>query len=399
MNRNLIGIILASALLLPTVGSAQSGSIASLFKGAIPQVSSHVSKIAANGKGLAVKAVCLASACMLAFTVPDAGAVEPAPASVSEQATFLGEEIKTNWWIGTGMYMDNSGKLITTRVGTQLEVGDLKSYMTVAVRTHPDMIDGIDAIDSKTRLYAGFTNTVIAGETFSYLVSDNNLFVNGDRTIFHTARNYLLQHSFDGLGANVELALLGHEYTDPNAWQTLEDAQTMRINNASLFRTNITFANLIASDLIKVGAKFNASLGAGDIGIAKLGEVYQAELLDWAGGDDVELVHNLLTRGSADLSLRIGQHLTLGTGVDVTRTIGGAVENSRAVGGNFDITRRIIRASAEADILPQHGITFTYNGEWYKQTIDSSIWQVDGSEDFDLISRGIFGRATVNVKY
>ena len=402
-SHKLVGLLLALVVLLPVSGFTQGSSVASLLKNAIPQMGQHVSNIAANGKGVIVKAACLAmSACMLAFIAPDTNAAQIDMPEIEKQLSLLLPpsllEIKTDWWLGTGMYMDNNGKLIETRVGHKLEVGNLKAYLTTAFRTHPDMVDGIDAIGSKVRLYAGFSSLAIEGDSVSYLHSDNNIFVNGDRTIVHSARNYLIHHNnrWDEVGADFELALIGHEYTDPNAWQTLEDAETMRSNNMSFFRTGISFADLVTHDLINIGAKINASLGAGNVGIAKVGEVYQAELTDWAGGDDVELVHNLLARGNADLSMKIGQHLTLGAGVDITHTIGGEIQNSRAASGNFDITRRIINARIQADVIPQYGVSFNYLGEWYKQTVDGSIRFTDGADDYRRISRGLIARAALS---
>ncbi|MDE3268780.1 MAG: hypothetical protein OYH77_00675 [Pseudomonadota bacterium] len=414
------GLVLAAALaLVPSVGFAGKGSsIASLLKQASPQLSHHVSKIAAGG-GVVVKAACIAaSACLLAFTTPDASAVEglrfpTESAKISGQQDLFQStkedksktllpgllDIKTDWDVATGMYMDNGGKLITTRVATQMQAGSLKAYLTTAYRTHPDLIGkDINKIGSKVRLYTGFSNTWVKDDTFSYGVSDNNAFVSADRTTIYSARNYLLHHSnrWDDLGADVELALLGHEYTDPNALEELEDSYAMRTSGMSFFRTGISFGDLITHDLVHVAAKLNASLGAGDIGIAKLGEVYQTELTDWVGGES-ELVHTLLARGGANVSMKIGQHLTLGTGIDVTRTIGGNINDGHDGGhtdiGDFDVTRRIISTSVSADVMPMYNISFNYLGEWYNQKVDGSV---DGMGDYYDGSSGIWARVTLN---
>lgn len=413
-------LVLAAALVLvPSAGFAvKGGSIASLFKQASSQLGQHVSKIAAAGNGnVMVKVACVvATACLLAFTTPDASAVEGLRFA-SEEAKISGQhglfqsakedkskgvlpgllDIKTDWDLATGMYLDNGGKLFTTRVASSLEAGNLKAYLTTAWRSHPDMIGkDVDEIGSKVRLYAGFSNTMISGDTFSYGISDNNAFISADKTTLYSMRNYLLHHSnrWDDVGADIELALLGHEYTDPNALEELENSYGMRSSTMSLFRTGIRFTDLITHDLIHIGAKVNASLGAGNIGIAKLGEVYQRELTDWVGGD-AELQHALLARGGVNASMKIGEHLTLGTGVDFTRTIGGRIYDSGADGhiGDFDITRRIILTSVSTDVVSQFGISFKYVGEWYEQVTNGAL---DGGGNIRDIDRGIWARVVLD---
>lgn len=418
-------LILAAALMLvPSAGFAVNGgsSVASLFKQASSQLGQHVSRIANAGSGkVVVKAACIAaSACLLAFTTPDASAVEGLRFA-SEEAKISGQhqlfqsakedkskrervgvlpgllDIKTDWDLSAGMYLDNGGKLFTTRVASSLEAGNLKAYLTTAWRSHPDMIGkDINEIGSKVRLYAGFSNTMISGDTFSYGISDNNSFISAGKTTIYSMRNYLLSHSnrWDDVGADIELAMLGHEYTDPNALEELENSYGMRSSTMSLFRTGINFSDLVTHDLIHIGMKVNASLGAGNIGIAKLGEVYQTELTDWVGGDS-ELHHTLLARGGVNASMKIGQHLTLGTGVDYTRTIGGEIYEAGYDDsiGDFDITRRIILTSISADVIPQFGVSFKYVGEWYKQDVNGTLDVGDAFKDVDY---GIWARATLN---
>ena len=417
-------LVLAAALMLvPSAGFGKGSSVASLLKQAAPQLNHHVSKIADGTGNVVVRVACIAAtACLLALTTPDASAVEGLRFA-SEEAKISGQhqlfqsakeekskdmgtgilpmlDIKTDWWVGSGMYLDNGGKLITTRVGSSMEVGNLKAYLTTAWRTHPDMIGkDVNEIGSKVRLYAGFSNTMISGGTFDYGISDNNAFVSADKTTLYSMRNYLLHHSnrWDDVGADVELALLGHEYTDPNALEELENSYGMRSSTMSLFRTGISFADLITHDLIHFGMKMNASLGAGNIGIAKLGEVYQTELTDWVGGG-AELQHALLARGGVNASMKIGQHLTLGTGVDYTRTFGGNIyeDGYDESIGDFDITRRIILTSISADVIPHLGVSFNYLGEWYKQDVNGTL---NGGDIFKDVDNGIWARWTLGIDF
>ena len=412
----LFGFVWSILIAFSPTASAKSGGIAALVKNAVPQLNQQIAKIAENGR-VVVRAACVAAAaCIFAFTAPDVKAdldnldfssesfkTEGKSGVFSSSGIEKGEGVPyiSEWWFSQGMYLDNSGKLITSRLGFIGERGNLSGYITTAFRTHPDMLDGVNNLGSKVRLYAGFRNLAIGdSEGLGYIYMNNHAFVSGDRTILRSLQNFLLSYGTtvdvgvgDAKKLDINLALLGHEYNDPNALEELENDDGLRTQGMSLARAGFRLADVIDTDVIDVGVKLNASLGVGDLGFVKLGEVYQADLDNWAG-KGTNLNHRWLTRVGGSIGFAVGEHLELSGGLDFTNAIGGKIDGLE--GGEFDVSRRIVSVGVNADVIPAHNVTLELLTEWYKQNTNGSAPSLG---EYSSVDRGIWIRATGGIGF
>ena len=407
---------LAAAMLLVAAASADAGrwNVGEVVKRVIPKVSSQLSKVAVNGK-VAITAACIGAACVINFAAP-AGAVDflspDAELSKTRGASGIftrssstieksAEKPGLNFshQVGVGVYHQSGENIGTLRFGTTAEIGNFSAYLITAFRGDYNTTDGVDSIGVKTRSYVGAKTLLFGyGEgniSYGYLNADT--FVGGTRVHFRNARGHLLRY-YKG---TVQIAGLGYEYVD-NDLNALsnpdESGDPVRSHGVGLYRAGINYPIMdlfTASDALAINLKLNSAMHLGDIGPVKLGETWQGELNDWAGGDaDLDHLFYHTGGGSVNFSLADGR-VNLSLGATIQHTIDGDIHRPGMPDGNFDIVNTILAVGGTADLLPAHAISLEAWFERYDQSVEANM---DGNS-YDHDSSGTWLRAALRKSF
>ena len=338
--------LLLLVLLINGVQVLQASSLREMIRQVGPGASKQLAELVTKG-GVAAKKICIAGLCALSLALPTqadqqllttdselsdtrgTGSVFAVPRSKRDKSANEGA-FASKWFLGTGVHTVDGKELATFRFGTSGKGENFSVYFKSAIRTNTEMLDGIDSLKIKPHMWIGGNALLIPREGQTSIgYADINFFTSG-KLIPNKARAYLAQKDFGPL----QVAAVGGEYFDLTPSAGLGDVDTMRGYFTSLYRVGFMH-KLVELPQLSIALKLNSALG---VGFDEVGEVWQEELSEWAGGADLN--YGLLHEGGGSLKIKLGDdgRISLAVMAKHVNTVDGQLRAINGTEGEYELS-------------------------------------------------------------
>lgn len=374
-------LLLLLVVLIGNVQALQASSLREIIRQVGPRASKQITELVTRGQ-VAAKKICIAGLCAISLALPvqadqqllttDAeladtrgtGSLFTVPRSKRDKS--MGEMgFTSKWFLGTGVFAVNGDELTTFRFGASGKSKNFAVYFKSAIRTNTEMLDGIDSLKIKPHMWFGGDILLMPREGQTSIgYADINFFTSG-KLIPHKARAYLAKKDF----GPVQLAVLGGEYFDLTPSAGLADVDTARGYFASLYRAGLAH-KLVEKPGLSIALKLNSALG---VGFDEVGEVWQDELSNWAGGADLH--YALLHEGGGALKFKLGDEGRISFAVFAKHinTVDGQLKTMNGMEGEYELSHSTLGFSSLIKIIPEDDVSFEAIYKWYRQQSEGSL--------------------------